>query len=203
MLLPLAALLFLIALFPYLVYLAGIYFGKKPHEARAAPYYPDISIIMSAYNEERVIGKRIANLQECTYPKERMEIIFVDDCSSDGTKKLAESFLERSGIRYQLIANSQRMGTNRSYNFAITRAHYPVIVTTDADVFFEPDALIYLINRLLDDDRIAAVTGELRPIKNTSVAWTTQRQYSHRLFSGFSPISRSPMGFKKAAAPAP
>jgi cellulose synthase/poly-beta-1,6-N-acetylglucosamine synthase-like glycosyltransferase len=182
MLLPLAALLFLIALFPYLVYLAGIYFGKKPNEARAARYYPDISIIMSAYNEERVIGKRIANLQECTYPKERMEIIFVDDCSSDGTKKLAESFLERSGISYQLIANSQRMGTNRSYNFAITRAQYPVIVTTDADVFFEPDALIYLINRLLDDDRIAAVTGELRPVKNTST--TTVLEGVYRSFYG-------------------
>ncbi len=113
MLLPLAALLFLIALFPYLVYLAGIYFGKKPHEARAAPYYPDISIIMSAYNEERVIGKRIANLQECTYPKERMEIIFVDDCSSDGTKKLAESFLERSGIRYRAYRKQSEDGNKQ------------------------------------------------------------------------------------------
>ncbi len=74
------------------------------------------------------------------------------------------------------------MGTNRSYNFAITRAHYPVIVTTDADVFFEPDALIYLINRLLDDDRIAAVTGELRPVKNTST--TTVLEGVYRSFYG-------------------
>ena len=56
------------------------------------------------------------------------------------------------------------MGTNRSYNFAITRAHHSVIVTTDADVFFEPDALNYLIDRLFSDEKIVAVTGELRPI---------------------------------------
>lgn len=182
MLLSLAALLFLIALFPYLFYLAGIYFGKKPDEVRAAPGYPDISIIMSAYNEELVIRKRITNIQECNYPKESMEIIFVDDCSSDGTKNLANSCLERSGIHYQLIANSERLGTNRSYNFAISRAHHPVIVTTDADVFFEPDSLNYLIDRLLSDDTTAAVSGELRPITNTGR--TTMLEGVYRSFYG-------------------
>jgi cellulose synthase/poly-beta-1,6-N-acetylglucosamine synthase-like glycosyltransferase len=44
---------------------------------------------------------------------------------------------------------------------------YPIVVTTDADVFFEPDALNYLIGRLLSDEKIAAVTGELRPFMNT------------------------------------
>ena len=57
---------------------------------------------MSVNNEELVIRKRITNIQECSYPKDSIEIIFVDDCSSDGTKKLAKSFLERSGIDYQL-----------------------------------------------------------------------------------------------------
>ena len=164
MLLFLSVLLLFIALFPYLIYLSGIYFGRKSDEIIPPLKYPAISIIMSAYNEEQVIEKRIANIQECHYPKERMEIIFVDDCSSDNTKNLAKFCLERSGINYQLIANTERLGTNRSYNSAISRANYPIIVTTDADVFFEPDALNYLIGRLLSDEKIAAVTGELRPL---------------------------------------
>ncbi|MFA5346679.1 MAG: glycosyltransferase [Methanoregula sp.] len=182
MLLLASILLFLIALSPYLIFLLGIYFGKKSVESRALTEYPDISIIMSAYNEELVIRKRIANIQECSYPKDSIEIIFVDDCSSDGTKKLAKSFLERSGINYQLIENRERMGTNRSYNFAITRAHHSVIVTTDADVFFEPDALNYLIDRLFSDEKIAAVTGELRPIVNSSR--TTELEGVYRSFYG-------------------
>jgi len=182
MLLSIAILLFLIALFPYLIYLSGIYFGKKSDQVPLSPAYPDISIIMSAYNEGQVISKRIANIQECHYPKERIEIIFVDDCSSDDTKNLAESCLERSGIKYQLIANSERLGTNRSYNFAISKANYPIIVTTDADVFFEPDALKYLIGRLLSNEKIAAVTGELRPLMNTNS--TTMLEGVYRSFYG-------------------
>ncbi len=182
MLLSLAVLLFLIAFFPYLVFLLGIYFGQKLKEVPASRNYPDISIIISAYNEEQVIGKRIANLQECHYPKERIEIIFVDDCSSDDTKNLANLWLERSGITYQLIANNERRGTNRSYNFAITNAHHPVIVTTDADVFFEPDALNYLIDRLFSDNKIAAVTGELRPLMNANS--TTMLEGVYRSFYG-------------------
>ncbi|NTV93497.1 MAG: glycosyltransferase [Chlorobiaceae bacterium] len=144
--------------------------------------YPAISIVMSAYNEEQVIERRIANIQECHYPKESMEIIFVDDLSSDNTKNLAKLCLERSKIPYQIISNTERLGTNRSYNSAISRANYPIIVTTDADVFFEPDALSYLIGRLLSNKKIAAVTGELRPLMNTNS--TTILEGVYRSFYG-------------------
>jgi biofilm PGA synthesis N-glycosyltransferase PgaC len=177
-----AALFFFIALLPYLIYLAGIYFGKKSDPAIPLESYPDISIIISAYNEEQVIEKRIANIEECHYPKQNIEIIFVDDCSSDNTKNLAKLFLERSGISYHLIANTERSGTNRSYNSALTKAQYSIIVTTDADVFFEPDALTYLIGRLLSDEKIAAVTGELRPLLNTQS--TTLLEGVYRSFYG-------------------
>jgi poly-beta-1,6-N-acetyl-D-glucosamine synthase len=182
MLLLLSVLLFFIALFPYMIYLWGIYFGKKSDEIILPLTYPAISIVMSAYNEEQVIERRIANIQECHYPKESMEIIFVDDLSSDNTKNLAKLCLERSKIPYQIISNTERLGTNRSYNSAISRANYPIIVTTDADVFFDPDALSYLIGRLLSNKKIAAVTGELRPLMNTNS--TTILEGVYRSFYG-------------------
>jgi cellulose synthase/poly-beta-1,6-N-acetylglucosamine synthase-like glycosyltransferase len=182
MLLFLAFLLFFIALFPYLVYFAGIWSGKKSTEFTGPPHFPDISIIMSAYNEELAIVKRLSNLQESHYPMDRIEIIVVDDCSSDNTKNLAKSWLEHSGIRYQFIENHERLGTNRSYNLAIGRAHNPFLVTTDADVFFDPDALKYVIGRLSSDEKIAAVTGELRPIPNANS--TTLLEGVYRSFYG-------------------
>jgi cellulose synthase/poly-beta-1,6-N-acetylglucosamine synthase-like glycosyltransferase len=182
MLLFVAVLLLFIALFPYLIYLTGIYFGRKSDDVIPLRIFPNISIIMSAYNEEQVIDKRIANIQKCLYPKEYIEIIFIDDYSSDNTLYLAKSCLERSGIKFQLIANAERLGTNRSYNAAISRANYPIIVTTDADVFFEPDALNYLIGRLLSNEKIAAVTGELRPLMNSNS--TTMLEGVYRSFYG-------------------
>jgi len=182
MLIFLAALLLFFSLIPYTVYFFGIYLGKKPVQITPLQNYPYISIIISAYNEEQVIGKRIANIKNCHYPSERYELIFVDDCSSDNTKNLAKICLEKSGIDYRVIANTERRGTTRSYNAAIEKAKYPIIVTTDADVFFEPDALNYLIGRLLSDKKIAAVTGELRPIMNTDS--TTMLEGVYRSFYG-------------------
>jgi biofilm PGA synthesis N-glycosyltransferase PgaC len=177
MLIALAVLLLFFSLIPYMVYFFGIYFGRKPAPVLPLRTYPHLSIIISAYNEELVIGKRIANIKECRYPVERYELLFVDDCSSDNTKNLAEICLKRSGIDYQIIVNTERLGPTRSYNSAIRKAKYPIIVTTDADVFFEPDALNYLIGRLVSDEKIAAVTGELRPLTNTGSTTMLERVY--------------------------
>ncbi|MEN6444047.1 MAG: glycosyltransferase [Methanoregula sp.] len=182
MVITLALILLFIALIPYIIYLAGIFFGKKPGDTAVLEVYLNISIIMSAYNEEQVIEKRVANIKACHYPKENYEIIFIDDCSSDTTLQMAKTCLEQSGLHYQIIANSQRLGTNRSYNFAIAKAHYPIIVTTDADVFFEPDALKHLIGTLVRDQNIAAVTGELVPMKNANS--TTLMEQVYRSFYG-------------------
>jgi biofilm PGA synthesis N-glycosyltransferase PgaC len=182
MLIYFAALLLFFSLIPYMVYFFGIYFGKKPVRIPPLQKYPDISIIISAYNEEQVIRKRIANIKESHYPPERYELLFVDDCSGDNTKNLAKICLEQSGIDYRIISNTERLGPTRSYNSAIGKAKYPIIVTTDADVFFEPDALNHLIGRLTSDEKIAAVTGELRPLMNTES--TTILEGVYRSFFG-------------------
>jgi len=182
LLLIIACGLLFIAVIPYIVYLFGISFGRKSADAGFPSQYPKITIIMSAYNEERVVADRIANLEQCKYPKESYEVIFIDDCSDDDTLARAEAGLKKSGISFRIIANNERMGTNRSYNHAMKLAQYPVIVTTDADVFFEPDALNYLMGRLESDPGIAAVTGELRPHMNSDE--TTKLEGAYRSFYG-------------------
>lgn len=177
-----AILLLLISATPYVVYFIGIRFGKKLYEVDFPEKYPNITIIMSAYNEERVIADRVRNLKNSCYPKESYEVIFIDDCSSDNTLIRAQSCFGQSGISFRIIANTERMGTNRSYNKAMKMARYPVIVTTDADVFFEHDALNILMGRLVSDPKIAAVTGDLRPRMNE--CGTTKLEGEYRSFYG-------------------
>jgi len=182
LLLVIALAVLLISVIPHIVYLLGIMFGKKSVATGSPETYPGITIILSAYNEERVVADRIANLEQCRYPKEKYEVIFIDDCSSDATLARATASLEKSGITYSIIANRERLGTNRSYNQAMKLARYPVIVTTDADVFFEPDALDILIGRLMSEAKIAAVTGDLRPRMNG--CGTTRLEGEYRSFYG-------------------
>ncbi|NMA09962.1 MAG: glycosyltransferase [Methanomicrobiales archaeon] len=152
------------AVVPYVIFVIGIHIGKKPEEPPALSEYPPISIVISAYNEEAVIRKRVENILVSSYPADRYEVIFVDDCSSDNTRALALDAFEKAGIDHRIIANTERLGTNRSYNKAILAARFPIVVTTDADVFFECEALERLIARLVSDERIAAVCGDLYPL---------------------------------------
>ena len=152
------------AIVPYIIFFTGINIGKRPGESSTLTEYPPISVVISAYNEEAVIQRRIENLSTSSYPPDRYEVILVDDCSSDNTRVLAEETLRRVGIDHQVISNEERLGTNRSYNKAISAARFPIVVTTDADVFFEREALERLIARLVSDERIAAVCGDLYPL---------------------------------------
>jgi cellulose synthase/poly-beta-1,6-N-acetylglucosamine synthase-like glycosyltransferase len=140
---------------------------------------------MAAYNEAAVIRERIFNIKESEYPVDKYEIILVDDCSSDDTLKKAEDACWEVGIRHMILENPERMGTNRSINRAIEAASHSVLVTTDADVFFEKHALKRLITRLMSEDRIAAVCGDLRPLPeeltHTSRLENTYRDYYGRM----------------------
>lgn len=175
----------LIAIIPYLVFFVGIHRGKKEGPAPEPDEYPAISIIMAAYNEAAVIRERIQNIKESEYPIDKYEIILVDDCSSDDTLSQANAACIETAIKYTILENTERMGTNRSINRAIEAASHSVLVTTDADVFFEKHALKRLISRLMSEDRIAAVCGDLRPLPeeltHTSRLENTYRDYYGRM----------------------
>lgn len=180
----LAFLLILVAAFPYLYYLFGIRFGKKSKKTAVPDILPNLSIIISAYNESAVIKKRIENIALSDYPKEKYKILFIDDCSTDDTGALAkEAFLENN-ISFEIFVNTERKGTNRSYNLAIKKALTDIIVTTDANKFFREDTLKILISGLLSDEKIAAVCAEVRPLPKSSSENLAGMESIYRSFYG-------------------
>lgn len=182
MLVYLGMALFFLSLFPHVVYFIGIYTRKVSEPPDPPGDLPPITLILSAYNEEQILPARVRNLAESTYPKEKMEILLIDDFSGDRTGEVARQALEGSGFRFQVMRNPERMGTNRSYNRAIPQAAHPIIVTTDADVFFEPDALTRVVAKLLSDDSIVAVCGDLHPFREET--GTTAYESIYRSFFG-------------------
>lgn len=168
------------AIFPYVCYLIGIKYGKKFEKTPLLEVYPPISLVISAYNEEKNVKNRLANIAVCQYPE--MEMIFVNDCSTDNTEEIARKYLDKYGFKYKLIKNSTQLGTNRSYNKGILATTNEIVVTTDADVFFGTHSLRKLISRLLSDDNIGAVTGDLRPDVNNYE--TTILEGKYRSFYG-------------------
>jgi cellulose synthase/poly-beta-1,6-N-acetylglucosamine synthase-like glycosyltransferase len=176
-------LILFIAAIPYLIFLIGISFGKKTTPAPYLMDLPSISILIPAYNEAAVIRKRIANIRGSDYPPEKYELVLVDDCSSDDTAAIAEEACRAEGINHRILRNDRRMGVNRTINRAIEEAHHTILVTTDADVIFDTQALSRLIFRLMSDENIAAVCGDLRPVPD-EIYRTSRIEGTYRNFYG-------------------
>src|SRR4030042_4649910 len=58
----------------------------------SAEYEPSVSILIPAHNEDKVIGKLLQKMTELSYPKDKMEVILIDDASSDNTGQIAEHY---------------------------------------------------------------------------------------------------------------
>ncbi|WP_235856291.1 glycosyltransferase [Methanolobus halotolerans] len=145
--------------------------------------FPVISVVVPTYNESEVIGHRIKNLKDINYPTDKIHAIVVDDQSSDKTVELAKSAFKKYNISGEVIIKEKRTGTNASVNLGVSKAKTDIVVTTDADVTFEADALNYAISRLLSDENIGAVCGELEPIVKKN-SFTTSSEKAYRTVYG-------------------
>lgn len=89
-----------------------------------------VSVIMPAYNSEKTIGKAIESVLSQTHAK--LELIIVDDCSTDDTQKIAGQYAQRDN-RVHILRNERNVGVAYSRNCGIQAAQYPWIAFLDSD----------------------------------------------------------------------
>jgi cellulose synthase/poly-beta-1,6-N-acetylglucosamine synthase-like glycosyltransferase/peptidoglycan/xylan/chitin deacetylase (PgdA/CDA1 family)/spore germination protein YaaH len=121
------------------------------------PPQPPVSVIIPAYNEEKVIVASVARVLASDYPD--LELIIADDGSKDRTSALvAESYGSDPRVRLMTLANG---GKASALNRALAEAKGEIIVALDADTQFLPDTISKLV-RWFAEPRIGAVAGNAR-----------------------------------------
>lgn len=113
---------------------------------------PGVSIVVPAYNEEGNIGDTIESLLRLDYPKDRLEIIVVDDGSTDGTYAEAKRY-EGPNVR---VIRKENGGKSSALNRGIREAKYEIVACMDADSVATPGALRELVYHLVGEDGDAA-----------------------------------------------
>jgi cellulose synthase/poly-beta-1,6-N-acetylglucosamine synthase-like glycosyltransferase len=147
----LAALAWTHALYPVTVGLAA-----RVHTRRVElddEYLPSVAVIVTAYNEESVIERRLENLRALDYPPELLELVVTSDASSDATEELAEA----AGAR---VIRNPRGGKVAAQDAAVRVTDADVVAFSDANATWAPDALRKLV-RNIADPRVAYVCGRL------------------------------------------
>lgn len=145
----------------YLVYPALVIGGSslaRRHAPPAPPEWPSVTFIVAAYNEERVIADKLRNTLALDYPKHRFEIIVVSDGSNDQTEAIVRSFAPQGVVS---LHEPQRRGKTAALNRAVSRASGDVVIFSDANNDFSPDAIRMLV-RHFADPRVGGVCGAKR-----------------------------------------
>jgi glycosyltransferase involved in cell wall biosynthesis len=115
---------------------------------------PLISVIVPVYNASPTLSLCLNSLEKLDYPKSKLEIIVVDNGSTDGSDKIAKEFNVRLYYERSLKSSYQARNTG------ITNATGDLIAFTDSDCIVSHDWLINL-TRFWDDDKIGCFAGEI------------------------------------------
>lgn len=150
------------------VVLAVLNMRRTRYKRRARGYNPLVSVVISAYNEEKVLADTVRSLQNSHY--RNMEIIIVNDGSKDATGTVAKQ-LEK---RYKRVrAFDKRNGGKASgLNYGIRQADGDIIIGIDADTIFPPSTITRLV-RHFNDPRVGAVAGNVKVgnVSNMVTRW--------------------------------
>src|SRR6266550_4982201 len=133
--LSVVALFYTYAGYPLLLALVS---ALKPRTVLRGEFEPAVSIIITAYNEERDLAAKLENTLALDYPRELLEIIVASDCSSDRTDEIVREFASR-GV--QLYRQPQRLGKTTAQNAAVERARGDILLFSDATTMYQPDVL--------------------------------------------------------------
>jgi cellulose synthase/poly-beta-1,6-N-acetylglucosamine synthase-like glycosyltransferase len=146
-------------------------------------YEPTVTAIIPMYNEGAAIKETLQSLLDADYPHAKLQVICVDDCSSDDSYEQARSVANTSGGRLTVLRNRQNMGKRRSIIRATREASSEIIVSVDSDVVVDKDAVRQLMRRFTSP-RIAAVGGWV-DVRNKHDNWLTRMQVVKYWYSYF------------------
>jgi len=158
--LSVAAVFYTLGGYPLLTWLAGIFFAKRIRSRDE--FVPSVSILVSAYNEEGTVRRKLENLLALDYPPEKAEILIGSDGSTDGTPRILEKY---AGNRIRVFSFPSRRGKPSVLNDLAGEARGELLVFADCRQVWNTDALKYLV-RPFADSRVGVVSGVVREEKD-------------------------------------
>lgn len=128
--------------------------------------YPMVSILVPAHNESIVISRTVRALLGFDYPKEKYEIIVINDNSTDDTEEKLQAIQREFPDRRLMVVSTDNVvggtGKSNALNIGFSLSKGSVIAIYDADNTPEPQALTILVENLMADPKRGAVIGKFR-----------------------------------------
>jgi len=178
----------------------------RPRPVQHDPRHrPTVSLMVVAYNEAPVIEQKLLNCAQLDYPAERLEVIVIADGSDDGSP---DRLRDRAGVR--LLFEPERRGKLMAMDRGARHAKHEILVFSDANNLYSPDALLELVAPFADP-AVGVVTGRKaiasdtgRPLDETeSLYWRYESQIKawENVTGSVTGVAGEILAFRRAAYP--
>ncbi|MGI8885024.1 MAG: glycosyltransferase family 2 protein [Pyrinomonadaceae bacterium] len=155
-----AVLLYVYVGYPLLVYAVS---RLRPKTVKRGKYAPKVTILITAYNEEKIIREKLKNTFEVDYPPEKIEILVASDGSTDRTDAIVKSFHPQ---KVKLFRQEGRKGKTYTQNKAVEQATGEIILFSDATTMYRQNVLREMLPNFADET-VGCVAGKLIYIDNS------------------------------------
>lgn len=143
-----------------IIYLFKIFQRNKNQYNDALQYYPTVSVVIAAYNEEQCIENKILNSLNLNYPADCFEIFIVTDGSTDNTVNIINKYSQ-----IKLYHSDKRLGKVCAINRIMPHISSELTVFSDANTDLNRDCLLQLIHHF-KDPQVGGVSGEKKVREN-------------------------------------
>ena len=150
-----------IAVFIFISFLFAVVLMAMLKKERYNEFEPKISIIIPAYNEETRIKNCLDSILASSYKKDKIEIIVVDDGSTDNTPEVLKNY----GIK---VLKQEHLGKSKALNKGILVAKNEFVLVIDADTKIDKDFIKEVV-RPFSDKRVGATTGIIKLSNNKGI----------------------------------
>jgi len=157
-----------VLVYTYLGYGLILFFGIKIKrlfvygDAIQSNYLPNITLLITAYNEESFIREKIENSLSLNYPKGQIQYIIITDGSDDNTPEIVKEYAE-----IQLMHQPERQGKIMAVERAMTEVHGEIVVFTDANTLLNKEAVKNIV-RHFSNKKVGVVSGEKRILNRSA-----------------------------------
>ncbi len=141
-------------------------FENREKFNRKRPLIKGLSLIIPAFNESKNIIKTLKRVVKMNYPKNKMEVLVIDDGSEDNTFELAKNFSKN--YKFIKVFRKEHSGKSASINFGIKKSKNEFVAIMDADVLPDKNALINCM-KYFDSNEVAAVTSRVLQKRKNSI----------------------------------
>jgi cellulose synthase/poly-beta-1,6-N-acetylglucosamine synthase-like glycosyltransferase len=172
-LLSISTILYVYVGYPIVLQLLSLLLKTKPTR-KDEMLIPEVSLIISCYNEVDVVKEKIENSLAIDYPKDKLKIIIVSDGSDDGTDEIAQEYSTQGIV---LIRQEGRLGKTSAINMAMEQVTSEIVVFSDANAMYETNAIKKLVRNFTDETVGYVVGAALYTDGKTSAAAASEDIY--------------------------